>query len=103
MKSIELLDGRILVEVTPRESETSSGIIIPDTWEGGRRLEGARNTGTILNIGDGEDSALKARTKDHLQVGQKIIWKKHLQSYMFDEDKKTYAIIKFEHVEAVLE
>ena len=90
------------MQVDDGETQTQSGIVIPDVWEGGKNLEGAKNSGIVLDIGEGEDSALKARTKDHLNIGERIIWKRHHQSYTFKEDNKTYSIIKFEHVDAVL-
>jgi len=100
MKKIELFGGRMLVEVDDFEERTRSGIYMPEVWEGGRKLEGAKNTGRILQIGDGTDNAetIDVPTKDIFKTGDKIIWTKHHQSYSFRENGKTYSVIKLEHV-----
>lgn len=88
----------MLVEVNDFEKQTASGIVLPEVWKDGRRLDGAKNTGVVVSIGDGADSETGTETKRIISIGDTVVWKKHHASYTFKEGEKTYCIIKLEHV-----
>lgn len=64
--NIKPLGDRILVREIKEEEVTKSGIVLPDTVEKEKKMEGE-----IVALGGGEDLA-----KLNLSVGQKVLYKK---------------------------
>ena len=65
------LGDRVVIEPTPREEMTKSGIVLPDT------AKERPQEGTILSIGPGRTLDDGSREAMDVEVGQKILFQKY--------------------------
>ena len=63
------------------EEKTESGIILPDTVDQGKLLEGE-----VVAVGNGMDSASGTLIPVVVDVGDKILYNKHAQLHEYDDD-----------------
>jgi chaperonin GroES len=90
--NIKPLGDRVLVKPVKEEEITASGIVLPDTVDKEKKMEGE-----IIALGNGEDLA-----KLGLSVGQKVLFKKWGGEEIKDGSVE-YKILGHEDVIAVIE
>jgi chaperonin GroES len=90
--NIKPLGDRVLVKPVKEEEITASGIVLPDTVDKEKKMEGE-----IIALGNGEKIV-----KLGLSVGQKVLFKKWGGEEIKDGEEE-YKILGYEDVIAVLE
>ncbi|MFH1947013.1 MAG: co-chaperone GroES [Candidatus Magasanikbacteria bacterium] len=90
--NIKPIGDRVLVKPVKEEEVTASGIVLPDTVDKEKKMEGE-----IIALGNGEKLA-----KLGLSVGQKVLFKKW-GGEEIEFDGEDYKILGHEDVIAVLE
>jgi chaperonin GroES len=94
--SLKPLGDRIVVQPTPREEMTKSGIVLPDT------AKERPQEGTILSVGPGRTLDDGSREAMDVQPGQKILFQKYAGTE-FKLDDEELLILSQKDVLAVIE
>lgn len=90
--NIRPLGDRVLVKPVKEEEVTASGIVLPDTVDKEKKMEGE-----IIALGNGEKLS-----KLGLSTGQKVLFKKW-GGEEITQDSEEYKMLSHEDVIAVLE
>ena len=90
------LGDRVVIEPTPREEMTKSGIVLPDT------AKERPQEGTILSIGPGRTLDDGTREAMDVEVGQKILFQKYAGTE-FKLDDEELLILSQKDILAVIE
>jgi chaperonin GroES len=90
------LGDRVVIEPTPREEMTKSGIVLPDT------AKERPQEGTILSVGPGRTLDDGSREPMEVQPGQKILFQKYAGTE-FKLDDEELLILSQKDVLAVIE
>jgi co-chaperonin GroES (HSP10) len=80
MKLIPVNDKIVVKPMTKEEEVTESGLILPDTVDQGKLIEGE-----VVAIGEGMFSANAVRIPVVCEVGDKILYNKHAQLHEYGE------------------
>ena len=76
------VNDKIVVKTNSQEEEvTESGILLPDTVDQGKLMEGE-----VVAVGDGMYSASGTLIPVVVDVGDKILYNKHAQLHEYDDD-----------------
>ena len=76
------VNDKIVVKTNSQEEEvTESGILLPDTVDQGKLLEGE-----VVAVGNGMYSASGTLIPVVVDVGDKILYNKHAQLHEYDDD-----------------
>ena len=76
------VNDKIVVKTNSQEEEvTESGILLPDTVDQGKLLEGE-----VIAVGNGMYSASGTLIPVVVDVGDKILYNKHAQLHEYDDD-----------------
>jgi chaperonin GroES len=94
--SLKPLGDRLVVQPTPREEMTKSGIVLPDT------AKERPQEGTILSVGPGRTLDDGSREAMEVQPGQKILFQKYAGTE-FKLDDEELLILSQKDVLAVIE
>ena len=94
--SLKPLGDRLVVQPTPREEMTKSGIVLPDT------AKEKPQEGTILSVGPGRTLDDGSREPMEVQPGQKILFQKYAGTE-FKLDDEELLILSQKDVLAVIE
>jgi chaperonin GroES len=94
--SLKPLGDRLVVQPTPREEMTKSGIVLPDT------AKERPQEGTILSVGPGRTLDDGSREPMEVQPGQKILFQKYAGTEFKIEDEELL-ILSQKDVLAVIE
>ena len=90
--NIKPLGDRLLVKPAKEEETTASGVVIPETLDREKKMEGE-----IIDIGRGEEVL-----KLGLSVGQKVLFKKWGGEEV-KSDGENYKILSHEDIVALIE
>ena len=82
------LGDRVLLKISPEETKTKSGIIIPDT------AQEKTQTGTVVSVGNSKDITVKK--------GQKVIYDKYAGSQV-EIEKVEHLVIGIKDILAIVE
>jgi chaperonin GroES len=80
MKLIPVNDKIVVKPLTKEEEVTESGLILPDTVDQGKLMEGE-----VVAIGEGMFSANAVRIPVVCDVGDKILYNKHAQTHEYGD------------------
>jgi chaperonin GroES len=80
MKLIPVNDKIVVKPITKEEEITESGLILPDTVDQGKLMEGE-----VVAIGEGMFSANAVRIPVVCDVGDKILYNKHAQTHEYGD------------------
>lgn len=94
MKLIPLSDN-LIVKALPREEQTKSGIVLPDS--GNDRPE----EGEVIAIGEGKRNDQGERIPTELKVGQRVVFKKYSPTE-FKLDGEKYLILSESDILAII-
>jgi chaperonin GroES len=94
--SLKPLGDRLVVQPTPREEMTKSGIVLPDT------AKERPQEGTILSVGPGRTLDDGSREAMEVQPGQKILFQKYAGTE-FKLNEEELLILSQKDVLAVIE
>ena len=94
--SLKPLGDRLVVQPTPREEMTKSGIVLPDT------AKERPQEGTILSVGPGRTLDDGSREAMEVEAGQKILFQKYAGTEFKLEDEELL-ILSQKDVLAVIE
>ena len=76
------VNDKIVVKPNSKEEEvTESGILLPDTVDSGKLMEGE-----VIAVGEGMYSASGTLIPVVVDVGDKILYNKHAQLHEYDDD-----------------
>jgi len=76
------VNDKIVVKTNSQEEEvTDSGILLPDTVDQGKLMEGE-----VMAVGNGMYSANGTLIPVVVDVGDKILYNKHAQLHEYDDD-----------------
>ena len=76
------VNDKIVVKINSKEEEvTESGILLPDTVDQGKLMEGE-----VMAVGKGMYSANGTLIPVVVDVGDKILYNKHAQLHEYDDD-----------------
>jgi len=76
------VNDKIVVKTNSQEEEvTESGILLPDTVDQGKLMEGE-----VMAVGNGMYSASGTLIPVVVDVGDKILYNKHAQLHEYDDD-----------------
>ena len=76
------VNDKIVVKPNSKEEEvTESGILLPDTVDSGKLMEGE-----VVSVGKGMYSASGTLIPVVVDVGDKILYNKHAQLHEYDDD-----------------
>jgi chaperonin GroES len=76
------VNDKIVVKTNSQEEEvTDSGILLPDTVDQGKLMEGE-----VVAVGNGMYSASGTLIPVVVDVGDKILYNKHAQLHEYDDD-----------------
>ena len=76
------VNDKIVVKTNSKEEEvTDSGILLPDTVDSGKLMEGE-----VMAVGNGMYSASGTLIPVVVDVGDKILYNKHAQLHEYDDD-----------------
>ena len=76
------VNDKIVVKTNSQEEEvTDSGILLPDTVDQGKLMEGE-----VMAVGNGMYSASGTLIPVVVDVGDKILYNKHAQLHEYDDD-----------------
>jgi len=82
MSKLKPVNDKIVVKTNSQEEEvTESGILLPDTVDQGKLMEGE-----VMAVGKGMYSASGTLIPVVVDVGDKILYNKHAQFHEFDDD-----------------
>ena len=80
MKLIPVNDKIVVKPITKKEEVTESGLILPDTVDQGKLMEGE-----VVATGEGMFSANAVRIPVVCDVGDKILYNKHAQTHEYGD------------------
>ena len=95
------LSGNIIVESSPEETTTASGILLPDSAN-----KEQQDRGTVIAVGPGKMLESGSRQAIDVKIGDLVIFKKWGKEEIEIDDggtKKKYLIVSVDEVMAVLE
>lgn len=95
--NIKPLGDRVLVKPIKEEEVTKSGIVLPDTVDKEKKMEGE-----VVAVGPGKILDSGERAKMEVKVGDKIIFEKWGGEEV-KVDKEEYKILSVEKILAVVE
>ena len=95
--NIRPLGGRVLVKPVKEEEVTKSGIVLPDTVDKEKKMEGE-----VLAVGPGKLLENGERAKMEVKVGDKVLFEKWGGEEV-KMDGAEYKIVDAEKILAVLE
>ncbi len=96
MSKLKPVNDKIVVKTNSQEEEvTDSGILLPDTVDQGKLMEGE-----VVAVGNGMYSASGTLIPVVVDVGDKILYNKHAQLHEYDDD---LVIMSVNEVLSVLE
>ena len=96
MNKLKPVNDKIVVKTNSQEEEvTESGILLPDTVDQGKLMEGE-----VIAVGNGMYSASGTLIPVVVDVGDKILYNKHAQLHEYDDD---LVIMSVNEVLSVLE
>ena len=82
MSKLKPVNDKIVVKPTSKEEEvTESGILLPDTVDQGKLMEGE-----VMAVGKGMYSASGTLIPVVVDVGDTILYNKHAQLHEYDDD-----------------
>ena len=82
MNKLKPVNDKIVVKTNSKEEEvTESGILLPDTVDQGKLMEGE-----VMAVGKGMYSANGTLIPVVCEVGDKILYNKHAQLHEYDDD-----------------
>ena len=81
MKLVPVNDKIVVKPLTKEEEVTESGILLPDTVDQGKLMEGE-----VVAVGQGMYSASGTLIPVICDVGDKILYNKHAQVHEYDDD-----------------
>ena len=83
MNKLKPVNDKIVVKVETKKDEevTASGIVLPDTVDSGKLMEGE-----VMAVGNGMYSASGTLIPVVVDVGDKILYNKHAQLHEYDDD-----------------
>ena len=82
MNKLKPVNDKIVVKTNSKEEEvTDSGILLPDTVDQGKLMEGE-----VIAVGNGMYSASGTLIPVVVDVGDKILYNKHAQLHEYDDD-----------------
>ena len=82
MNKLKPVNDKIVVKTNSQEEEvTDSGILLPDTVDQGKLMEGE-----VMAVGNGMYSANGTLIPVVVDVGDKILYNKHAQLHEYDDD-----------------
>lgn len=91
------LSNRVILEPLAEEKVTKSGIVIPDTADKGRPMQG-----TVIAVGPGKLDEGGKRTPLSLRVGDQVLFKKYGPDEVELEGKK-YIVADEDDILAVID
>jgi chaperonin GroES len=94
--SLKPLGDRVVIEPTPKEEITKSGIVLPDT------AKEKPQEGTIIAVGAGKLDDKGVRQALEVKEGQKVLYAKYAGTE-FKVDGKEYIILSEKDILAVVE
>ena len=80
MKLKPVNDKIVIKPKTQEEEVTDSGILLPDTVDQGKLIEGE-----VVSVGDGMWSAKAVRIPIVVETGNKILYSKHAQTFEYGD------------------
>ena len=93
--NLKPVNDKIVVKpITKEEEVTESGILLPDTVDTGKLMEGE-----VVSVGKGMYSATGTRIPVVVDVGNKILYNKHAQVHEYDK----YVIMSVNEVLSIVE
>jgi len=95
--NIKPLGGRVLVKPVKEEEVTKSGIVLPDTVDKEKKMEGE-----ILAVGPGKLLESGERAKMEVKVGDRVLFEKW-GGEEIKSDGIEYKIIESDKILAILE
>jgi len=95
--NIRPLGGRVLVKPVKEEEVTKSGIVLPDTVDKEKKMEGE-----VLAVGPGKILENGERAKMEVKVGDKVLFEKW-GGEEIKSDGVEYKIIDSDKILAILE
>jgi len=101
---IELAPYHFLMKVDISEKTTEGGIVVADTWEGGRNLEN-HPEGIVVKackpclFVDEKDNKIDT---DFFKEGDHVLWKRNCERQFWKEDGVGYSIIHVKNIIATL-
>ena len=95
-KKLKPLGDRVVIQPTPREDVTKSGIVLPDT------AKEKPQEGTILAVGAGEILEDGTRKKIDVSVGDRVLYSKYAGTE-FKVDGEDLLIIASKDILAIVE
>ena len=83
MNKLKPVNDKIVVKPNQKKDEevTESGILLPDTVDQGKLMEGE-----VMAVGNGMYSASGTLIPVVVDVGDKILYNKHAQLHEYDDD-----------------
>ena len=94
--SLKPLGDRVVIEPTPKEEVTKSGIVLPDT------AKEKPQEGTIIAVGAGKLDDKGVRQPLEVKEGQKVLYAKYAGTE-FKVEGKEYIILSEKDILAVVE
>lgn|SRR5690349_7906933 len=94
--SLKPLGDRVVIEPTPKEEVTKSGIVLPDT------AKEKPQEGTIIAVGAGKLDDKGVRQALEVKEGQKVLYAKYAGTE-FKVEGKEYIILSEKDILAVVE
>ena len=94
MKLKPVNDKIVVKPVTKEEEVTESGILLPDTVDQGKLMEGE-----VMAVGEGMWSAKAVRIPVVVETGNKILYSKHAQTFEYGD----YIIMSVNEVLSIVE
>jgi chaperonin GroES len=93
--NLKPLGDRVVIEPTPKEEVTKSGIVLPDT------AKEKPQEGKIIAIGQGRRDEKGERIAMDVQVGDKVLYAKYAGTE-FKQDGKEYLILSEKDILAII-
>ena len=87
-------DKIVITPITKEEEVTEGGILLPDTVDQGKLMEG-----DVIAVGDGMWSAKAVRIPVVVKAGNKILYSKHAQTFEYGD----YIIMSVNEVLSIVE
>jgi chaperonin GroES len=94
--NLKPLGDRVVIEPTPKEEVTKSGIVLPDT------AKEKPQEGMIVAIGQGRRDEKGERIAMDVKVGDKVLYAKYAGTE-FKQDGKEYLILSEKDILAIIE
>lgn len=95
MATLKPLGDRVVIEPTPREEVTKSGIVLPDT------AKEKPQEGTVIAVGNGRLNDKGERIGVEVQEGARVLYAKYAGTE-FKIDGKEYLIVSEKDILAII-